>query len=69
MAQRRQARQGELETTIQQLEARLSVLARELEAASTRQQVNRLYDLGQEYTDLQQQLQQHLEEWSGVAQT
>jgi hypothetical protein len=28
-----------------------------------------LYDLGQEYKELQQQLHEHLEEWSGVAQT
>jgi len=66
-AQLRQTTQAELETDIHQLETRLSVLARELELASIRQQVNRLYDLGQEYQDVQQRLEQRLTEWSGVA--
>ncbi|HUT15544.1 MAG TPA: ATP-binding cassette domain-containing protein [Anaerolineae bacterium] len=66
-AQLRQTTQAALETDIHQLETRLSVLARELELASLRQQVNRLYDLGQEYQDVQQRLEQRLTEWSGVA--
>jgi len=66
--QQRQARQTKLETEIHQLETRLSVLTRELEVASLRQQVNRLYDLGQEYKDVQQQLEQRLADWSGVTQ-
>jgi len=69
LAQQREARQTELEAEIQQLETRLSVLARELEAASLAQRVNRLHDLGREYEDLQGLLQRRLEEWSGVAQT
>jgi ATP-binding cassette subfamily F protein 3 len=67
-AQLRQTSQAALETDIHQLETRLSVLARELELASFRQQVNRLYDLGQEYQDVQQRLEQRMTEWSGAAQ-
>jgi ATPase subunit of ABC transporter with duplicated ATPase domains len=67
--QQREAKQSELETTIHQLETRLAQLMRELEKASAKQRVNHLYDLGQEYEELQQQLHNCLEEWSGVAQT
>ncbi len=61
-------RRAELEAEIEGLEERLSVLSRELELASRGQQVNRLYDLGQEYAQVEQQLQQCLEEWSGASE-
>jgi len=68
-AQAQENRLVALESEIQQLEARLSALARELEAASLTQQVDRLYDLGHEYRELQERLQRRLDEWYGVAQT
>jgi gamma-glutamyl:cysteine ligase YbdK (ATP-grasp superfamily) len=63
-----EARRAKLEAEIERLEERLAVLSRELELASKAQQVNRLYDLGQEYARVEQQLQQHLDEWSGVSE-
>jgi hypothetical protein len=57
-----------LEAEIDRLEERLSLLARELELASRAQLVNRLYDLGQEYLQVEQQLQQCVEEWSAVSE-
>jgi len=62
-----QERRAELEAEIERLEARLSVLSRELELASRAQHVNRVYDLGREYAQVEQQLQQRLEEWSAVS--
>jgi len=62
-----QERRAELEAEIERLEARLSVLSRELELASRAQHVNRVYDLGREYAQVEQQLQQRLEEWSTVS--
>jgi len=67
--QQAQARRQELEAEIERLEERLSSLAGELELASRAQHVNRLYDLGQEYALLEQELQQRLDEWSGVSAT
>ncbi|KPL22637.1 MAG: hypothetical protein AMJ93_06755 [Anaerolineae bacterium SM23_84] len=64
-----EAERAELEDEIQQLETRLGLLGRELELASRAQQVDRVYDLGREYADVQDQLQRRLEEWAGVVQT
>jgi len=66
LARQQEARQAELEAEIQQLEIRLSALTRELEVASLAQRVDRVYDLGREYKDVQERLQQCLEEWVGV---
>lgn len=63
----RELRRAALEAEIQGLEARLSALTRELELASQAQRVDRVYDLGREYQALQEQLQQRMEEWAGVA--
>jgi ATP-binding cassette subfamily F protein 3 len=60
---------AELEEEIQQLETRLGLLGRELELASRAQRVDRVYDLGREYANVQEQLQRRLEEWAGVVQT
>jgi ATP-binding cassette subfamily F protein 3 len=68
VAQQLEARRAELEAEIRRLETRLSVLTRELELASRAQRVDRVYDLGSEYTDVQEQLQRCLEEWVGAAQ-
>jgi len=65
----REARRAELEEEIQRLESALSALTRELELASREQWVDRVYDLGREYEDVQQQLQRRLEEWVGAAET
>jgi len=62
-----QERRAELEAEIERLEGRLSALSRELEQASRAQHVNRVYDLGREYAQVEQQLQQRLEEWSLVS--
>ncbi len=64
-----EAERSELEDEIQQLETRLGLLSRELELASRAQRVDRVYDLGREYADVQEQLQRRLEEWAGVVQT
>jgi len=64
-----EARRAELEAEIQRLEARLSTLTRELELASRAQRVDRVYDLGREYADVQEQLQRCLEGWVGAAET
>ncbi len=68
MARQHEARRGELEAQIEQLETRLSAVTRELEIASQSQRVDRVYDLGREYQDLHERLQQYLEDWAGVAQ-
>jgi hypothetical protein len=39
-----------------------------LELASRAQRVDRLYDLGREYAEVQEQLQELLEAWAGMAQ-
>jgi len=68
MARQREARRAELEAEIERLETHLEVLTRDLEVASRAQRVDRLYDLGREYADVQEQLQELLEAWAGVAQ-
>jgi ATP-binding cassette subfamily F protein 3 len=66
-ARQREERRAELEATIDQLETRLSTLAQELEQASHNQRIAELYDLGRDYADVQEELQQRLEEWAAVA--
>ncbi|MBM4431136.1 MAG: ATP-binding cassette domain-containing protein [Chloroflexi bacterium] len=68
IARQREAKRAELEAEIERLEARLTVLTHDLEIASRAQRVDRLYDLGREYADVQEQLQELLEEWAGMAQ-
>ena len=67
-ARQRDAKRAELESAIQELEDRLAVLSRDLELASRSQRVDRVYDLGREYENVQEQLQRRMEEWIGVAQ-
>jgi ATP-binding cassette subfamily F protein 3 len=69
LARQREERRAELEATIDQLEVRLSTLAQELEQASHNQHIAELYDLGRDYADVQEELQQRLEEWAAVAGT
>ena len=44
------------------------MLASDLERASQFQRVDRVHDLGREYTQVQEQLQTRLEEWAEVGQ-
>jgi len=67
LARQREERRTELEAAIDQLEARLSTLTQDLEQASRNQRIAELYDLGREYADVQEELQQRLEEWAAVA--
>lgn len=67
LARQREERRIELEEEIQRLEMRLSTLAQELEMASRAQGVDRVYDLGREYAELQEELHRRLEEWAKVA--
>jgi len=63
-----EARKQDLEGEIASLELSLSNLSRELETASGQRQVDRLYDLGRQYQEVQRQLQDRLEEWVQVAE-
>lgn len=67
LSRQREERRVQLEEQIQQLEQRLSWLTHELELASRAQRVDRVYDLGREYAELQEELQKRLEEWTTVA--
>jgi len=67
LAREREQKRAELEATIEQLETRLSTLSQELEQASHNQRIAELYDLGRDYADVQEELQQRLEEWATVA--
>jgi ATP-binding cassette subfamily F protein 3 len=69
LARQREERRAELEATIDQLETRLSTLTQELEQASRDQRIAELYDLGRDYADVQEELQQRLEDWAAVAGT
>jgi ATP-binding cassette subfamily F protein 3 len=69
LARQREERRAELEATIDQLETRLSTLTQELEQASHNQRIAELYDLGRDYADVQEELQQRLEEWAALAGT
>jgi ATP-binding cassette subfamily F protein 3 len=69
LARQREEKRAELEATIDQLETRLSTITQELEQASRDQRIAELYDLGRDYADVQEELQQRLEEWSAVAGT
>ena len=63
---RKEQRRAELETLIQQLEARVASISNGLEEASQAQRIAELYDLGREYADVQEELQQRLEEWASL---
>jgi ATP-binding cassette, subfamily F, member 3 len=67
VARQREEHQARLEARIQELEARLASLTAELEQATQAQRLDRLYDLGKEYADVQEDLLQRLEEWTAVA--
>jgi ATP-binding cassette subfamily F protein 3 len=67
LARQQEQQRAELEATIDQLESRLSTLTQELEQASRAQRIAELYDLGRDYADVQEELQQRLEEWAAVA--
>jgi ATP-binding cassette subfamily F protein 3 len=69
LVRQREEKRAELETTIHQLETRLSTLTQELEQATRAQRIAELYDLGRDYADLQEELQQRMEEWAAVAGT
>lgn len=67
LARQREERRAELEASIDHLETRLSTLTQDLEQASRVQRIAELYDLGREYADVQEELQQRMEEWAAVA--
>jgi ATP-binding cassette subfamily F protein 3 len=67
LARQREEKRAELEVAIDQLETRLSTLTQELEQASRAQRIAELYDLGRDYADVQEELQQRMEEWAAVA--
>ena len=67
LARQQEEKRAELEATIDQLETKLTTLTQELEQASRNQRIAELYDLGQEYADVQEELQQRMEEWAAVA--
>jgi ATP-binding cassette subfamily F protein 3 len=67
LARQREEQRAELEATIDRLETKLSTLTQELEQASRAQRIAELYDLGRDYADVQEELQQRLEEWAAVA--
>lgn len=68
LARQRQERRAEVEAAIARLEARLTALTHELEQASHAQRLADLYDLGQEYADVQEELHKRMEEWATVAE-
>jgi ATP-binding cassette subfamily F protein 3 len=63
---RREQRRVELESQIHELEARVASISNGLEEASKAQRIAELYDLGREYADVQEELQQRLEEWASI---
>ena len=63
----RRARQAALEQVISELETRLTALGAHLESAGTAQQLDRVRQLGLEYSAVEADLQRHLAEWSKVA--
>ena len=63
---RKEQRRAELETLIHQLESRVAAISSGLEEASKAQRITDLYDLGREYADVQEELQQRLEEWASI---
>jgi ATP-binding cassette subfamily F protein 3 len=56
-----------LEETIRRLESRLKELSRELEQAGNNQQVERVRELGIEYSEIENELRAHLNRWALVA--
>ena len=63
----RQARQVTLEQTISDLETQLAALSAELQSAGINQQLDKVRQLGLEYSAVEADLQRHLTEWSEVA--
>jgi ATP-binding cassette, subfamily F, member 3 len=64
---RQAERLSELEAQIHQLEARMMVLADDLDSAGRRQDISRVSKLGAEYRKVESRLDQLLEEWAAVA--
>jgi ATP-binding cassette subfamily F protein 3 len=65
--ERRERRRDELEETIREIEARLTQLEAELEAAGTKRQVEQVAELGAEYARLQAELDSHMEQWEKLS--
>jgi ATP-binding cassette subfamily F protein 3 len=63
----RKARQATLEQVISGLETQLATLSAALEAAGIAQQLDKVRQLGLEYSVVEADLQRHLAEWSEVA--
>lgn len=63
----RKARQATLEQMISGLETQLATLSAALEAAGIAQQLDKVRQLGLEYSVVEADLQRHLAEWSEVA--
>ncbi len=68
LRKQQEQRQAELEAEIESLEARLAGIRNDLEVASASQQIERVYELGVEYENLQQQLQSRWDEWAAIAE-
>jgi ATP-binding cassette subfamily F protein 3 len=68
LLRQKEERRVSLESEIHRLEARLSALTVELEEASQAQRLDRLYDLGREYADVQEELNHSLEQWAAVGE-
>jgi ATP-binding cassette subfamily F protein 3 len=70
-AQREAARRAreiqELEVTVQRLEARLAALTEALERAGSAQELERVRELGIEYSQVEAELQRHLAQWVEIA--
>jgi ATP-binding cassette subfamily F protein 3 len=64
---KRKARQATLEQVISGLETQLATLSAALEAAGIAQQLDKVRQLGLEYSVVEADLQRHLAEWSEVA--
>jgi ATP-binding cassette subfamily F protein 3 len=64
---KRASRLAELETTIGALEQRLAELVRDLETAGTGADVDRVRALGEEYAQVQAELDERLGEWEALA--
>ena len=63
----RERRQAELEDRIDELEIRLSDLEEQLAAASAEQSVERVRELGDEYREVEAELERLLADWTEVA--
>jgi ATP-binding cassette subfamily F protein 3 len=65
--ERREREREELEESVHRLEARLEALEAEVAQASEAQQVQRVTELGVEYEQVQQELDDTLERWEALA--